>query len=72
MEGYNLEIYKETNNGSLYYVDNARQTLISAFSVDGNCPELPKTLQKKRGKAVEMLIVEHDMHQALSVLVISE
>ena len=46
--------------------------LISAFSVDGNCPELPKTLQKKRGKAVEMLIVEHDMHQALSVLVISE
>lgn len=71
MEGHHLEIYKETNNGSLYYVDNARQALISAFSADGNCPELPKTLQKKRGKVV-LFIVDHDIHQALDELVISE
>ena len=72
MEGHYLEILKETSNGSLYYIDNAQKVLISAFSIAENYPELPKTLQKKRGKVVEMFIVNHDMHQALSELVISE
>ena len=72
VEGHYLEIYKETNNGSLYYIDNARKTMISAFSIVVNCPELPKTPQKKRGKVVEMFIVDHDMHRALSELAISE
>ena len=72
VEGHYLEILKEISNGSLYYIDNAQKVLISAFSIAENYPELPKTLQKKRGKVVEMFIVNHDMHQALSELVISE
>ena len=72
MEGHYLEILKETSNGSLYYIDNAQKVLISAFSIVENCPELPKNLQKKKGKVVEMFIVNHDMHQALSELVISD
>ena len=43
MEGHCLEIYKETNDGTLYYIDNTRKALISAFCVVGNCPELPSS-----------------------------
>ena len=68
-EGHYVEVYKETNNDSLDYINNARKALISAFSIDGSCPELPETLQKKRGKVVEMFIIDHDMHQALFDLV---
>ena len=67
VEGHYLEIYKETNNDGLYYIDNACKTLISASSIVGNCIELPKTLQKKRVKDVKMFIVGHDMHQALYI-----
>ena len=62
VEGPYLEIYKETNDGTLYYIDNTRKALISAFCVVGNCPELPSTQLKKRGKNVEMFIVNHDIH----------
>ena len=72
VEGHDLEIYNETNDGTLYYIDNTRKALISAFCVVGNCPELPSTQQKKRGKNVEMFIVDHDIHKALYELEISE
>ena len=45
---------------------------VTAFCVIGNCPELPSTQQKKRGKNVKMFIVNHDIHQALYQLAISE
>ena len=72
VEGHYLEIYKETISGGLYYIDNPHKALISAFSIVGNYPELPRTPQKKSGKIVEMFSVDHDMHQALLELVISE
>ena len=72
VEGHYLEIYKETNGGMLYYIDNTCKALISAFCVVGNCPELTSTQQMKRGKNVEMFIVNHDIHQVLYELAISE
>ena len=72
VEDHYLEIHKETNNSSLYFLDNARKAIKSAFSIVGNCPELPKTPQMKKGKVAGMLIVDHNMHQALSEFAISE
>ena len=72
VEGHYLEIHRETNNGTVYYVDQTRKALISAFCIVGNCPELPTTLQRKCGKNVDMFIVDHDIHQVLSELAISE
>ena len=72
VEGHYLEIYKETNDGTLHYIDNTRKALISAFCAVGNCTELPSTQLKKRGKNVEMFIVNHDIQQALYELAISE
>ena len=71
-EGHYLEVHREANDGTIYYVDIKRKALISAFCVVGNCPELPSILQKKRGKDVEMFVVDNGMHQALSELVNSE
>ena len=72
MEGHYLEIYNETNDGTLYYINNTRKALISVFCVVGNCRELPSIQQKKHRKNVEMFIVNHDIHQALYELAISE
>ena len=72
VEDHYLEIHRETNNGTVYYVDHIRKALISAFCIVGNCPELPTTLQNKCGKNVDMFIVDHDIHQVLSELAISE
>ena len=71
VEGHYLEIYNENNDGTLYYIDNTREALISAFFA-GNCPELPLTQQKKGGKNVEIFIVDHDIHKTLYELEISE
>ena len=72
VEGHYLEIYKETNDGTLYYIDNTCKALSSVFCVVGSYPELPLTQQKKLGKNVEMFIVNHDIQQALYELAISE
>ena len=72
VESHYLEIYKEINDGTLYYIDNTRKALISAFCVFGNCPVLPSTQQKKRRKNIEMFIVNHDIHQVLYELAISK
>ena len=69
VEGNYLEIYKEITDGNLYYIDTKRKALISAFCVVGNCPTPPTMTVKKRGKDVEMFLVDHDLHQALSELV---
>jgi len=49
IEGHYLEIFKETNCSSLYYINDARKALISAFSIVGNC-QLPTRIQKKGAK----------------------
>ena len=70
VRGNYLEVQKEINDGStLYYVDETRQAMVSAFCVVGNCPEPIQTSGKRRGKTVEMYIINADLHQALSELV---
>ena len=70
--GNYLEIHKETSNGTLYYVDMKREAMISAFCVVGNCPTPTSVTLRKHGKEVEMLLIDHDMHQVLCELVNNE
>lgn len=72
IEGHYLEIFKETSDGALYYIDFQRKAMISAFCIVGNCPDLPSENHKRRGKDTVMFTVDHDMHQALSEIAISE
>ena len=69
VKGNYLEVFKEIHDGHLYYLDTKRKALISAYCVVRNCPTPPTTTVKKQGKNVEMFIVDHDPHQALSELV---
>ena len=72
IEGHYLEVFKETSDGVLYYIDFQRKAMISAFCIVGNCPDLPSENHKRRGKDTIMFTVDHDMHQALSEIAISE
>ena len=72
VKGNYLEIYKERIDGNLYYVDLKREAIISAYCVVGNCPTPTNITVKQRGKDVDMFLIDHDMHQALSELVNSE
>ena len=72
VEGNYLEQHKETSDGSLYYIDYKHTALISAFCVVGNCPMPPTITEEKRGKEVEMFLIDHDMHQTLCELVNAE
>ena len=57
------------NDGStLYYVDKTRQAMVSGFCVVGHCPEPIQTSGKRRGKTVEMYLINTDLHQALSAV----
>ena len=69
VEGNYLEVFKEIHDSHLYYLDTKRKAMISAYCVVGNCPTPLTTTVKKQGKNVEMFIVDHDLHQALSELV---
>ncbi len=69
VEGNYLEIYKEITDGNVYYIDTKGKAFISVFCVVGNCPTPPTMTVKKRDKDVEMFLVHHDLHQALSQLV---
>ena len=72
VEGNYLEVFKELSDGSLYYVDAKQKAIVSAFCVVGNCSTLPTVTEKKRGKNLEMFLVDYDMHQVLSELVNTE
>ena len=67
-----LEVFKELSDGSLYYVDVKQKAIVSAFCVVGSCSNLPTVTEKKRGKNLEMFLVDYDMHQVLSKLVNTE
>ena len=69
VKGNYLEMHKDLTDGTLYYVDETRQAIISAFCVVGNCPEPPHTSGQRRGKTIEMYFINTDLHQALSELV---
>ena len=65
VEGNYLEVHKEQASGVSYYVDYKKKALISAFCVVGNCPSLPTSTEKRKGKMMEMFMVNNDMHQIL-------
>ena len=65
VEGNYLEQHRETADGNLYYIDYKHKALLSAFCVVRNCPTPPTITEKKRGKDVDMLLIDHDMHQSL-------
>ena len=69
MEGHYLEEHKIKGDSTIYYIDDKRKAIVSGFSVVGNCPLLPSTTLKRRGKDVEMYLINSDLHQALSELV---
>ena len=65
IEGNYLEIFKETKEGDLYYLDTSKLALISWFSSVGICPEFVEVEQMRRKKIETMFLVTHDMHQLL-------
>ena len=64
-EGNYLEIFKETKEGDLYYLDTSKLALISWFTVVGICPEFVEVEQMRRKKIETMFLVTHDTHQPL-------
>ena len=65
IEGNYFEIFKETKEGDLYYLDTSKLAIISCFSVVGICPEFVEVEQMRRKKIETMFLVTHDMHQLL-------
>ena len=49
VEGNYLEVFTETSDGNVYYVDVKHKAVISAFCVVGNCPT-PPTVKDRRSK----------------------
>ena len=72
VEGNYLEKHKETAGGNIYYIYCKHKALISAFYVVGSCLTPPTITEKKRGKEVEIFLIDHDMHQSLYELVNTE
>ena len=69
VEGNYFELHKEGKDGDIYYIDYKKKAIISAYCVVGNCPISATVQVKKRGKLVEMYIIDHDLHQALCEIV---
>ena len=69
VEGNYLERHLTNNDGDVYYLDETKTAIISAFAVVGNCPPLDSLFMKRRRKEQEMFMVNHGLHQALSELV---
>ena len=54
----------------MYYLDESKTVIVSAFSVVGNCPPPETVIQKRHWKQQEMFFVDHNLHQGLCELVI--
>ena len=65
IEGNYYEIFKETKDGDLYYLDTSKLAIISCFSVVGICPEFIEVEQMRCKKIETMFLVTYDMHQLL-------
>ena len=53
IEGNYLEIFKETREGDLYYLDTSKLAIISCFSVAGICPEFVEAEQMRCQKKLK-------------------
>ena len=60
-----LEIFKETKEGDLYYLDTSKLVKISCFDVAGISPEFVEAEQMRRKKIETMFLVTHEMHQLM-------
>ena len=69
VEGHYLEIHKTNKEGDLYYLDENRTAIISAFAVVGNCTGLETSIQRRRGNLQEMFLVTPELHQGLCEIV---
>ena len=67
-----MEVFKETKDGDIYYLDVTKTAIISCFSVVGICPELEILRMKKQGKMMSMSLVNNEIHEALSTLVLKD
>ena len=67
-----LEIFKETKDGDVYYLDDNKTALILYFSVIDICPDLDVVQVKRKGKMVSTNLVNNDIHEALCNLVVKD
>lgn len=68
MKGHHLEIYKNIEDG-VYYLEVSKTAVVSGFSVVGTCPELNVVKRQRKGKDIDMFLVESHLHQGLCELV---
>ena len=57
VKGHYLEIFKETKDGDVYYLDDNKTALILCFVV-GICPDLNVVQIKRQGKIVSMNLMK--------------
>jgi hypothetical protein len=59
----------KTLEDGVYYLDVSKPAVISGFSIVGTCPELTMVKRRRRGKDVDMFLIEPHLHQGLCELV---
>ena len=69
IKGSYLEIFKETRDGDIYYIERNRFALVSSLCVVGVCPDLSEVLHSQRGVEEKILPVDGELYQALCELV---
>ena len=72
VKSHYMEVFKETKDGDIYYLDLIKTAIISCFSVVGICPELELIQMKRQGKMLSMSIVNNEIHVALCNLVLKD
>ena len=72
VKGHYMEVFKETKDGDIYYLDLMKTAIISCFSVVGICPELELIQMKRQEKVLSMSIVNNEIHEALCNLVLKD
>lgn len=63
------ELHKTLKEGDVYYLDEQRTAIVSAFAIVGNCPLLETLSQKIRGHIQDMFLLSHEIHQGLCEIV---
>ena len=72
VKGHYMEVFKETKDGNICYLEVTKTAIISGFSVVGICPELEIFQMKRRRKMTSISLVNNDIHEALCTLVLKD